>query len=71
MPESIQNLGPVTTNDGKVIEGKEQGNLGDVSGDLLGRVFDVFLRANFESKGGLGIYLTPQNPVNSWGNGDS
>lgn len=60
--ESIQNLGPVTTNDGKVIEGKEQGNLGDVSGDLLGRVFDVFLRANFESKGGLGIYLTP-NPV--------
>ena len=60
--EAIQNLGPVTTNDGKVIAGKEQGNLGDVSGDLLGRVFDVFLRANFESKGGLGIYLTP-NPV--------
>ena len=27
-----------------------------------GRVFDVFLRANFESKGGLGVYLTP-NPV--------
>ena len=26
---------------------------------MLGRVFDVFLRANFESKGGLGIYLTP------------
>ena len=36
--------------------------MGDVSGDLLGRVFDVFLRANFESKGGLGVYLTP-NPV--------
>ncbi|RAV24683.1 SAM-dependent methyltransferase, partial [Staphylococcus warneri] len=36
--------------------------LADVSGDLLGRVFDVFLRANFESKGGLGVYLTP-NPV--------
>ena len=26
---------------------------------MLGSVFDVFLRANFESKGGLGIYLTP------------
>jgi type I restriction enzyme M protein len=30
--------------------------------DLLGRVFDVFIRAKFESKGGLGQYLTP-NPV--------
>ncbi|TNC03774.1 HsdM family class I SAM-dependent methyltransferase [Vibrio diabolicus] len=58
--EAIQNLGPVKTNDGKTV--KEQGTLGDVSGDLLGRVFDVFLRANFESKGGLGVYLTP-NPV--------
>jgi type I restriction enzyme M protein len=26
---------------------------------VLGRVFDVFLRASFESKGGLGVYLTP------------
>ncbi len=58
--EAIQNLGPVKSNDGKTF--KEQGTLGDVSGDLLGRVFDVFLRANFESKGGLGVYLTP-NPV--------
>lgn len=58
--EAMQNLGPVKTNDGKTL--KEQGTLGDVSGDLLGRVFDVFLRANFESKGGLGVYLTP-NPV--------
>ncbi|HCM1607757.1 TPA: N-6 DNA methylase [Vibrio parahaemolyticus] len=58
--EAIQNLGPVKSNDGKTV--KEQGSLGDVSGDLLGRVFDVFLRANFESKGGLGVYLTP-NPV--------
>ncbi|PMM58954.1 HsdM family class I SAM-dependent methyltransferase [Vibrio lentus] len=58
--EAIQNLGPVKSNDGKTV--KEQGTLGDVSGDLLGRVFDVFLRANFESKGGLGVYLTP-NPV--------
>jgi len=58
--EAIQNLGPVISNDGKTI--KPNGTLGDVSGDLLGRVFDVFLRANFESKGGLGVYLTP-NPV--------
>jgi len=28
--------------------------------DLLGRAFDVMLRAKFESKGGLGVYLTPQ-----------
>ena len=58
--EAIQNLGPVTTNEGKVV--KDQGTLADVAGDVLGRVFDVFLRANFESKGGLGVYLTP-NPV--------
>lgn len=58
--DAIQNLGQLTTNDGKIV--KERGTLGDVSGDLLGRVFDVFLRANFESKGGLGVYLTP-NPV--------
>jgi type I restriction enzyme M protein len=58
--EALQNLGPLKSNDGKTV--KEHGTLGDVSGDLLGRVFDVFLRANFESKGGLGVYLTP-NPV--------
>lgn len=58
--EALQNLGPLKSNDGKIV--KEYGTLGDVSGDLLGRVFDVFLRANFESKGGLGVYLTP-NPV--------
>jgi len=58
--EAIQDLGPVTDNQGRVI--KDQGTLADVSADLLGRVFDVFLRANFESKGGLGVYLTP-NPV--------
>jgi type I restriction enzyme M protein len=42
-----------------IITGKENPNLGDVAADVLGRVFDVFLRANFESKGGLGVYLTP------------
>lgn len=60
--EAMQNLGPVTDNQGRKIAGKEVGTLADVAGDLLGRVFDVFLRANFESKGGLGVYLTP-NPV--------
>jgi type I restriction enzyme M protein len=60
--EAMQNLGPVTDNQGRQIAGKEVGTLADVAGDLLGRVFDVFLRANFESKGGLGVYLTP-NPV--------
>ncbi|WP_295606574.1 N-6 DNA methylase [uncultured Lamprocystis sp.] len=60
--EAIQDLGPVTDNQGRPLPGKDQGTLADVSGDVLGRVFDVFLRANFESKGGLGVYLTP-NPV--------
>ncbi len=31
-----------------------------VEDDILGRAFDVMLRAKFESKGGMGIYLTPQ-----------
>ncbi|HEH9403993.1 TPA: N-6 DNA methylase [Aeromonas bestiarum] len=60
--EAMQDLGAVTDNQGRMIAGKEVGTLADVAGDLLGRVFDVFLRANFESKGGLGVYLTP-NPV--------
>src|SRR5439155_17557888 len=38
---------------------KKEGTLADIAADVLGRAFDVFLRANFESKGGLGIYLTP------------
>lgn len=53
----IQDLGPVTDNQDNAV--KKQGTLADVSADVLGRAFDVFLRANFESKGGLGIYLTP------------
>ncbi|PKO26703.1 MAG: SAM-dependent methyltransferase [Betaproteobacteria bacterium HGW-Betaproteobacteria-9] len=56
----FQDLGPVTDNRGQQV--KAEGSLRDVPADLLGRVFDVFLRANFESKGGLGQYLTP-NPV--------
>ena len=61
--DAIQNLGPITDNYGRYVSSKvsgmELGTLADIAGDLLGRVFDVFLRANFESKGGLGIYLTP------------
>jgi len=53
----IQNLGPVTDNSGRVV--KPKGTLADVAADALGRAFDVFLRANFDSKGGLGVYLTP------------
>jgi type I restriction enzyme M protein len=32
----------------------------NVEDDILGRAFDVMLRGKFESKGGMGIYLTPQ-----------
>ena len=53
----IQNLGPVEDNSGRQL--KPKGTLADIAGDVLGRAFDVFLRANFDSKGGLGIYLTP------------
>lgn len=55
----IQNLGPVLDNslERKVL--RERGTLKDIANDVLGRAFDVFLRANFDSKGGLGIYLTP------------
>jgi type I restriction enzyme M protein len=58
----IQNLGPVTHNSHrdespKIVEAK--GTLSHIAGDVLGRVFDVFLRGKFESKGGLGVYLTP------------
>ncbi len=35
-------------------------NLMDLTGDVLGRVFDVLLRGKFENKGGMGIYLTPR-----------
>jgi len=58
--ELIQNLGPVLDNNGKEI--KPNGTMLDISGDALGRAFDVFLRGNFESKGGFAIYLTP-DPV--------
>lgn len=53
----IQNLGQVTYNWGEVK--KKEGSLSDIATDVLGRVFDVFLRGKFESKGGVGVYLTP------------
>jgi type I restriction enzyme M protein len=53
----IQDLGPVLDNSDRVINDKA--SLKDVANDVLGRAFDVFLRANFDSKGGLAIYLTP------------
>ncbi|MEQ8819808.1 MAG: N-6 DNA methylase [Sumerlaeia bacterium] len=55
--ELIQDLGPVRDNQDRVV--KQEGTMADIAADVLGRVFDVFLRANFESKGGLGVYLTP------------
>ncbi|MFT5634882.1 MAG: type I restriction enzyme M protein [Cognaticolwellia sp.] len=42
-----------------MVSGREEPNLSQVAADVMGRVFDVFLRANFESKGGMGVYLTP------------
>lgn len=32
----------------------------DIEDDIIGRAFDVMLRAKFEGKGGMGVYLTPQ-----------
>lgn len=55
--EAIQNLGDIRDPNSSQTR---PGTLADVSADFLGRVFDVFLRANFESKGGLGVYLTPK-----------
>lgn len=43
-------------NEHQLTEPEETG----IEDDILGRAFDVMLRAKFESKGGMGIYLTPQ-----------
>ena len=32
----------------------------ELEDDILGRAFDVMLRGKFEGKGGMGVYLTPQ-----------
>ena len=53
--KALQDLGPIN------IDGIERtATLKDLSGDVLGRVFDVLLRGKFENKGGMGIYLTPR-----------
>lgn len=54
--DTLQNLGKFRADDGT----EKIGTLKDVSGDVLGRVFDVMLRGKFENKGGMGIYLTPR-----------
>ncbi|MCK8827812.1 SAM-dependent methyltransferase [Natroniella acetigena] len=54
--DTLQNLGQFRDDNGEV----KEGTLTDVSGDVLGRVFDVLLRGKFENKGGMGIYLTPR-----------
>lgn len=55
--KALQDLGSISIN-GKVY--KERATLADLSGDVLGRVFDVLLRRKYENKGGMGIYLTPR-----------
>ncbi|MBE9112114.1 N-6 DNA methylase [Nodosilinea sp. LEGE 07298] len=57
----LQDLGNLEDNNGQPI--RENGNpvkgtLAHMSGDVLGRSFDVFLRHKFQ-KEGIGIYLTP------------
>lgn len=53
--KALQDLGQV-----KVDGIPRPANLMDLTGDVLGRVFDVLLRGKFENKGGMGIYLTPR-----------
>src|SRR5262249_8219246 len=51
----IQDLPSVVDNHGRQVASKgpnpSKGCLLDIAGDVLGRAFDVFLRANFDSKG--------------------
>lgn len=53
--KALQDLGEI-----KVDGVERKATLLDLSGDVLGRVFDVLLRGKFENKGGMGIYLTPR-----------
>lgn len=53
--KALQDLGNIEDN------GVERpATLLDLTGDVLGRVFDVLLRGKYENKGGMGIYLTPR-----------
>jgi type I restriction enzyme M protein len=53
--KALQDLGEITINGIS-----RPATLMDLTGDVLGRVFDVLLRGKFENKGGMGIYLTPR-----------
>lgn len=53
--KSLQDLGNLPEN-----LGGAKATLADLSGDVLGRIFDVLLRGKYENKGGMGIYLTPR-----------
>jgi len=53
--KALQDLGDISTNGTT-----RKATLNDLSGDVLGRVFDVLIRGKFENKGGMGIYLTPR-----------
>ncbi len=53
--KALQDLGEITFNGTS-----RRATLNDLSGDVLGRVFDVLIRGKFENKGGMGIYLTPR-----------
>ena len=57
---ALQDLGEIEDN------GVERpATLLDLTGDVLGRVFDVLLRGKYENKGGMGIYLTPRQVTES------
>ena len=53
--KALQDLGNLPEN-----LGGAKATLPDLSGDILGRIFDVLLRGKYENKGGMGIYLTPR-----------
>lgn len=53
--KALQDLGNLPEN-----LGGAKATLADLSGDVLGRIFDVLLRGKYENKGGMGIYLTPR-----------
>jgi type I restriction enzyme M protein len=55
--EALQDLGSILIN-GEVY--KERATLADLSGDVLGRVFDVVLRRKYKNDEGMATYLTPR-----------
>ncbi len=55
--KALQDLGSISIN-GEVY--KERATLADLSGDVIGRVFDVVLRRKYKNDEGLATYLTPR-----------